>query len=77
MYIAVTGFTKTNNYLFLILPVVTFMISGYNHCVTDMFYVNLGVTELKDYLILIPTTIGNFLGSSIIPITFSYLDIEY
>lgn len=67
MYIAVTGYKKTQNYLFTILPVAFFILCGYNHCVADMFYISLGATELSDFWSLIPTTIGNIIGCNIIP----------
>ena len=38
MYIAVAGFAKTNNSLFVIGPVAFFILCGFNHCVADMFY---------------------------------------
>lgn len=66
MYIAVTGFKRSQNYLFIIMPVAFFILCGFNHCVADMFYTSLGATEWKHYLHLIPTTIGNIIGTNII-----------
>ena len=67
MYIAVTGFAKTSNYLFLIFPVAFFILAGFNHCVADMFYTTLGASHIKEMAHLIPTTLGNIVGTNIIP----------
>lgn len=68
MYVAVTGFAKTNSYLFLIMPVAFFILAGFNHCVTDMFYTILGAQNVKEITHLIPTTLGNIVGTNIIPL---------
>lgn len=67
MYIAVTGFKVTQNYLFIVAPVAFFILCGFNHCVADMFYTSLGATQWRDFIHLIPTTIGNVIGTNIIP----------
>lgn len=72
MYIAVTGYKKTQNYLFCIVPVAFFILCGFNHCVADMFYTALGATEWKHLLHLIPTTIGNIIGCNLIPLSDKY-----
>lgn len=66
MYIAVTGFKMTGNYLFAIAPVAFFILCGFNHCVADMFYT---VMALGSPWHLIPTTIGNIIGCNIIPLS--------
>lgn len=68
MYIAVTLFKKENNPLYAIMPVAVFILSGYNHCVADMFYIISANTPLVGWLTLIPTTIGNVLGCCFIPV---------
>ena len=72
MYIAVTGFKHTNNYLFCIIPVAFFILCGFNHCVADMFYTALGASDWKHLLHLIPTTIGNIVGCNLIPLADYY-----
>ena len=67
MYIAVSGFKLTNNYLFTFIPVALFILCGFNHCVADMFYSALGATHWTHFLHLIPTTFGNILGCCFIP----------
>lgn len=67
MYIAVTGFKKTGNYLFAIAPVAIFILCGFNHCVADMFYTCCAViTSWSDVTHLIPTTLGNIVGCNLI-----------
>lgn len=66
MTVAVKGFQKTGNYLFVVLPVAVFILSGFNHCVADMFYIWLGADTWRDFLSLIPTTIGNIIGCNLI-----------
>lgn len=71
MYIAVTGFKKTGNYLFAIAPVAIFILCGFNHCVADMFYTCCAViTSWSDVAHLIPTTLGNIVGTNIIPLVY-------
>ncbi len=72
MYVAVTGFAKTNSYLFLIMPVAFFILAGFNHCVADMFYTILGAQNVKEITHLIPTTLGNLVGCCIIPLSDQY-----
>ncbi len=65
MYIAVTGFQMSKNYLFLIAPVAIFILAGFAHCIADMAYVWVADTGFKN---LIPVTIGNAIGANLIPI---------
>ena len=68
MYIAVNGYKKSKNYLFCMLPVAFFILCGFNHCVADMFYTALGATELGHLAHLVPTTVGNIIGTNLIPL---------
>ena len=38
MFLAVDGYKKTKSWLFVILPVMVFILSGFEHCVANMFY---------------------------------------
>lgn len=38
MFLAVDGYKKSQNWLFVILPVMVFIISGFEHSVANMFY---------------------------------------
>ena len=39
MYIAVSGYKKTQNLLMLIAPVAVFILAKFDHCVADAFYI--------------------------------------
>ena len=71
MYIAVSGYNKTGNWLFAIIPVAVFILSGFNHCVADMFYC---FVARNGFLTIIPTTLGNIIGCNIIPIAKKLFD---
>ena len=68
MFVAVSGYSEHRNILFVYVPVAVFILSGFNHCVADMFYLSLGAQNANDFLILIPITLGNVVGGSIIPL---------
>ena len=73
MFIAVKTFAMTNGQpLYAMLPVAIFILCGFNHCVADMFYLHMGCLHISDYLVLIPTTIGNIVGCNIIPASLEY-----
>ena len=66
MYIAVnTGWL--NHPAYAMVPVASFIMCGFTHCVADMFYLHIGCQNLSDYWILIPTTIGNIIGTNLLP----------
>lgn len=67
MYIGVGLFNKQNNPIYAAMPVATFILSGFNHCVADMFYFAIANASLGVWLTLIPTTFGNILGCCLIP----------
>ena len=68
MYAAVAGYKKTGNLFYIVLPVVTFIMVGCNHCVADMAYIMLGSDEWADFISLVPTTAGNVIGCNFIPL---------
>ena len=73
MFMAVKTFAMTNGQpLYAMLPVAIFILCGFNHCVADMFYLHMGCLHFSNYLVLIPTTIGNIIGCNIIPASLEY-----
>lgn len=68
MYVAVNGYKKKCHVAYIILPVVTFIMVGCNHCIADMAYITLGVDEWADVISLVPTTAGNVIGCNFIPL---------
>lgn len=74
MYSAVTGYKKTESLLYIVLPIVTFIMTGCNHCVADMFYLTIGADEVADFVSLIPTTMGNVIGCNFVPLAIKLTD---
>ena len=68
VYLAVDNWASTHDWMGVILPVSTFIICGFGHCIADMFYAVLGNAGLEGWLTVLATGIGNALGSWIIPI---------
>lgn len=69
MYIAVTAY-ETKPWV-TVMCVSAFILSGFNHCVADMFYffiasphINIGLAAIT----ILCTTIGNVIGCNIIPL---------
>lgn len=72
MFIAVNGYKETKNPIIPVMGVAGFILGGFNHCVADMFYVSLGLMNLSDLWVLIPTTLGNLIGCCLIPAGIRY-----
>lgn len=64
MYLAVTLYAKENNPLYVIMPIMLFILTGCEHCVANMFYLTL-VSEINgEHLVyLLINIIGNTVGS--------------
>lgn len=68
MYVAVDGFKEKGNPLILFLCVSVFILSGFEHCVANMFYFAMaGAWSAKTVLYLLIMTLGNSLGGMLIP----------
>lgn len=72
MCIAVVGFQTIQDsigkHLALILPIMVFILSGYEHSVADMFYFTMaGAWSAKAFLYIIVISIGNLVGGALIP----------
>lgn len=74
MFLAVDVFKNTKNQVMavagVILPVMVFILSGFEHCVANMYYYSLaGVWGNTDaWLSLLVMTLGNSLGGMLIPL---------
>ena len=82
MCIAVTGFQtiqdKIGKYIALFLPVMVFILSGYEHSIADMFYVTMGNAWTgKAFLYILVISLGNFAGGCLIPLSKKYLTEEF
>ena len=72
MFIAADGFKKIENpigkILAIFLPVMVFIISGFEHCVANMFYFTAGMAwSLKAFGYLLVMSAGNAIGGMFIP----------
>lgn len=73
MCIAVVGFRtikdSVGKHLALVLPIMVFILSGYEHSVADMFYFSMAnAWGTKAILYIIVISIGNLVGGSLIPL---------
>lgn len=71
--IGVESFTKNphpiGKYLGIIFAIMVFILSGYEHCVANMFYFTIGgVWTSKTVLYLVVMTLGNAVGGVIFPL---------
>lgn len=64
MYLAVDSYRKSKSWLFVIMPIVIFILSGFEHSIANMFYLSLagewGADALRITLIAL---VGNGIGS--------------
>jgi formate/nitrite transporter FocA (FNT family) len=73
MYVAVTGFKKIEDpigkHLVIVLPVMVFIISGFEHSIADLFYFSAanawGIDAVKFSLV---AAAGNLLGGCMVPL---------
>ncbi len=66
MFLAIDNFNKSKNVLFIIAPVMIFILSGFEHSVANMFYFNLaGQYNIKAFGYLLIMLIGNGIGAKI------------
>ena len=67
MYLAVDSYRKSKSWLFVVMPIVVFILSGLEHSIANMFYLSLagewGIDALRITLIAL---VGNAVGSAII-----------
>lgn len=67
MYLAVDSYRKSKSWLFVVMPIVVFILSGLEHSIANMFYLTLagawGVEALRITLIAL---VGNAVGSWLI-----------
>lgn len=69
MYLAIDNFNKCKNHLFIIAPVMIFILSGFEHSVANMFYFSLaGMWNPDSVAYLILMILGNGIGAKIFDI---------
>ena len=78
IYIGVEGYKsvphEVGKYLALFFGVMVFILSGYEHCVANMFYFSLaGVWNMRAVVCLLVMTAGNAVGGVIFPLVRGWL----
>ena len=73
MFIAADGYKKINHAtgkcLAIFLPVMAFILSGFEHCIANMFYFSLAdAWTVKSFGYLLVMTLGNAAGGMLIPL---------
>ena len=67
MYLAVDSYRKSKSWVFVILPIIIFILSGLEHSIANMFYISLADAWGWDALrITLIALVGNGVGSWII-----------
>ena len=72
MFIAADGYKNIKNpvgqVLAVFLPVIVFILSGFEHCIANMFYFTVaGAWSVKAFVYLLVMTLGNALGGMLFP----------
>jgi len=66
MYLAIDNFNKCKNHLFIIAPVMIFILSGFEHSVANMFYFSLaGMWGAKSAAYMLLMILGNGVGAKV------------
>lgn len=66
MYLAIDNYNKSKNIVFIIAPVMIFILSGFEHSIANMFYFNFaGRYSFKAFSYLIVMLIGNGIGAKL------------
>ncbi|MCI9077355.1 MAG: formate/nitrite transporter family protein [Lachnospiraceae bacterium] len=66
MYLAIDNYNKSKNIVFVIAPVMIFILSGFEHSIANMFYFHLaGSYSLKTFIYIIVMAAGNGAGAKL------------
>jgi len=69
MYLAIDNFNKCKNHLFVIAPVMIFILSGFEHSVANMFYFSLaGMWNGTSVVYMLLMILGNGVGAKLFDI---------
>lgn len=64
MYLAIDNYQRNNQLLFIILPVMIFILSGFEHSVANMFYFfSSSIRNMESILWLLISILGNGVGA--------------
>lgn len=87
VWITIGASTAVGKVIGLFLPIVVFVLGGYEHCVANMFYVPAGIFAADEYQLaadglswgtfavnnLIPVTLGNIVGGMLIGVGYWFV----
>ena len=73
MFIAADGYKKIEHsagkFLAIFLPVIVFILSGFEHCIANMFYFSIACAwTAKSFGYLLVMSLGNAAGGMLIPL---------
>lgn len=63
MYLAITNYQKSKKSLSVILPIMAFIICGFEHSVANMYYFGFGGFNLDTVIIVV---LGNYIGGNLL-----------
>lgn len=67
IYLSVELYKKTGSIFVIVLGVLVFILSGFEHCIADIFYLSASMSfDLKSILYILTAIIGNSIGSLLI-----------
>ena len=67
IYLSVELYKKTVSIFVIVLGVLVFILSGFEHCIADIFYLSASMSfDLKSILYILTAIIGNSIGSLLI-----------
>ena len=67
IYLSVELYKKTSSIFVIVLGVLVFILSGFEHCIADIFYLSASMSfDLKSILYILTAIIGNSIGSLLI-----------
>jgi formate/nitrite transporter FocA (FNT family) len=77
MYVAVTGFKRIEDpvgkHLVIVLPVMVFILSGFEHSIADLFYISAAnAWDIEAVQFSAVAAIGNLLGGCMVPLVSLY-----
>lgn len=72
MFLAVDTYKKQGANIFglfgIVIPVAVFILSGFNHCIADMFYISMHKWSLDAFIYIAIVTLGNSVGGLLLPV---------
>lgn len=81
IYLSVELYKKTGSIFVIVLGVLVFILSGFEHCIADIFYLSASMSfDLKSILYILIAIIGNSIGSLLIrflQLNFKFCEVKH